>query len=74
MADDDPPRREGEHRAWFIQRDQPLHVSGVRPLEEELTEVLRRPRRRAAIRRGHGNTPIRPVAVCKYSKTPAISL
>jgi hypothetical protein len=56
-AGDHSPRRESEHRVRFVQRDQPLHVPGVRALEKEFTEVLRRPRRRVTIRRGHGNTP-----------------
>jgi hypothetical protein len=73
MADNDSSGREGEHRVRFVQRDQPLHVPGVRTLEKEFTEVLRRPRRRVTIRRGHGRHPLRPVAVGKYSGTSAIS-
>jgi hypothetical protein len=57
MAGDDPPRREGEHRIGFVQRDQPLHIPRIRPLKKEFAEVLRVQRRRAAIRRDHGKYP-----------------
>jgi uncharacterized protein (UPF0216 family) len=57
MAGDHPPRREGEQRIGFVQRNQPLHVPRVRPLKKELAEVLRRQRPRVVIRRGHGKYP-----------------
>jgi len=40
VAGYDAPRREGEYRIPFVQRDKPFHISGVRSLDKEFAQVL----------------------------------
>ena len=49
----DPPGGKGEHRVRLVQGDESLDISGIRPLEEELAEVLWPGRRLSAGVRGH---------------------
>jgi len=53
MAGGDPSTRQGEHRIRFVERHQPVGVPGVGPLDEELSQVLRRARRPVTVRHGH---------------------
>ena len=53
MPGRDPPGRKGEHRVRLVQGDESLDIPGIRPLEEQLAEVLRPGRRLSAGLRGH---------------------